>query len=127
MEVRNIFQNLVGGLSRVSIDKVSFNLVSESSRISALNSKLPVAEQKTPALVATEVLRNKKGEFFNKYVIDGVELLYKYDFRADNAHEIFMDTKKANELYTPYNSEYAVIDLDTTSSVEGFVSTPVVA
>lgn len=115
LTVRNIYSNLANGMSRVSIDKANFKLIR--------NSSFELSQKRVPEFKPVETLRSKSGIFYNKYIIDGITILYHYNKNVDeNQHECFMDTTIANSLYKPYVSEYAEIDLDTAATVEGLVT-----
>jgi hypothetical protein len=131
MEVRNIFSNFAGGMSDVSLDWNTYVLMSDASRIKKNNEYLKAGEVAgVSELQVIETRKNKRGETFDVFIIDGVEILHRYNgSKADKKHSFFMNTVKANEMYKPYVAKGNVVDtdFDSTLIVDGFVTTPVVA
>ena len=96
-------------MSRVTIDRDWYRTLSSSARALASRGKL------TPELEPVATVRDKSGNFYNKFVVDGNQVLYRFNKFAtadENPHIFLMDTAVAEKLHEPMDNAYEVIDED---------------
>jgi hypothetical protein len=141
MEVRNIFNAYANGLSKVSLDNTTFlaikvaglkeavrrmdtqdrvaGLSPEAFRSVSIKAFLSGVDASIPVYKAVDSVKNAAGLWFEKFIINGVEIFYRFDNTAEeNKHSFYMNSVKAKALYVPYTRE--IIDLG--EEIKGFVT-----
>jgi len=110
LKVRN-FITKYATMSRVTIDRDWYLTLSNSGRALASRGK------QVPELQPEATVRDKSGNFYNKFIVDGNVVLYRFNKSAgakENPHIFLMDTALATSLHEPIDNAYEVIDDDFT-------------
>jgi hypothetical protein len=110
--VNKIHESLSNGMSRVTLNRDLYRLISDSSRISAQDRFLPVAEQRATPLKIVDTIRTKSGLIYKKFVVDGVEIFYRYDATSEYKADIVVKTADAEAHLVPFVSSIKAVDYD---------------
>ena len=109
LKVRNFITKYTN-MSRVTIDRDSYGVLSRSGR--ALASRGKVLPELTPAGTS----RDKDGNFYNRFVVDGHTVFYRFDKFAtvdENPHIFLMNTEEAESIHEPMDTAYDTLDVGT--------------